>query len=69
MQFRAWFLLGALAIVGACAKASIDDTMGDDGGMTLPDADNSGCPQYDLQTDPKHCGSCTKACERSVSMS
>jgi hypothetical protein len=34
-----------------------DASTGGDGG----DA-SSACPQFDLQTDPQHCGSCTNAC-------
>src|SRR5438270_3587301 len=62
MQLRAFVLIGELLAAGACAKASLDDTPGDDGGTTAPDGDNSACPQWDLMTDSKHCGACTKAC-------
>ncbi len=50
--------------VGACAKAIVDepDASVDAGGG---DVNNSGCPQYNLSTDPAHCGSCSHACASS----
>ncbi len=52
---------------GACAKAlPVDGDDASTGDATTPvDAaiDNVGCPQFDLKTDPKHCGSCTNACD------
>ncbi len=52
--------VGALA-AAACATGTLysvpDATAGDGGG-----ADASGCPQYDLMTDPQHCGTCTTVC-------
>jgi hypothetical protein len=50
----------------ACATAAlpIDLTQdpsseaGTDGALT----GDAGCPQYDISTDPKHCGTCTHAC-------
>lgn len=49
---------------GACAKAI--DTGGDEDSGAGGDAStsgDSGCAQYDLSQDPKHCGSCTNACQ------
>jgi len=58
-------LLGTGLAVMACATAGTV-TFPDDGGTPpTPDGatpDGAACPQFDLQTDPKHCGSCTKAC-------
>ena len=58
--------MGGVAVIvsaGACATgglAGMDAGGGPDaGGADVP----SGCPQYDLMTDPKHCGSCTNACQ------
>jgi len=57
-------LAGGAIAVGACATAAVgtgpDASVGDSGGV-----DAAGCPQYDLLTDPKHCGSCTNACSSS----
>lgn len=65
--------LAAIALVcwaAACAKAITDepDSAAPDGGgggdaTTDVAIDNAGCPQFDLLTDPKHCGSCTNACD------
>jgi hypothetical protein len=46
--------------VAACANGLIAG--GPDAGMEGGGADGSACPQYNLQTDPNHCGSCTNAC-------
>ncbi|CAN5206127.1 hypothetical protein BH09MYX1_BH09MYX1_47810 [soil metagenome] len=58
-------MLGAL---GACAQGTIG--IDADAGVEGPDAttgdasgDASGCPQFNLKTDPQHCGSCTTACK------
>ena len=58
-------LMGSGLAVVACATAGTV-TFPEDGG-TPPGGDGAApdgaaCPQFDLQTDPKHCGSCTKAC-------
>ena len=59
-----WFLgLGVLLVTGACARALVTD---EPDGSTVNDAalgDSSACPQYNLKTDPQHCGSCTNACK------
>ncbi len=54
--------LGVALIAAACATGTI--VSNNDGGPPPSDAsvDAGSCPQYDLQTDPKHCGSCTNAC-------
>jgi hypothetical protein len=54
----------AAGLFFACAQGQIDDPPEDDGGTTNADGPikDPMCPQYDLATDPKHCGSCTKAC-------
>ena len=59
---RVWLALGVAGVVaaGACATATIPTNV--DAGSDGTVADASGCPQYDLQTDPKHCGSCNNAC-------
>ncbi len=57
-----------MAGLWACATAVITDP-----GIDFPDAStgadgskqpggDAGCPQYNTDTDPKHCGSCTKGC-------
>jgi len=56
--------IGLLALASACATGLIagsDDDASSPGDATLK-GDGSACPQYDLQTDPQHCGSCTNAC-------
>jgi len=53
----------------ACAKAlpveGVDASApGDAGGTDAPMViDGAGCPQFDLETDPAHCGACTHACD------
>jgi len=52
--------------VWGCATG-LTEPPSDDGGSpgndaTTPKPDGAACPQYDLNTDPKHCGSCTTAC-------
>lgn len=48
-------------VLAACATATtIDDE--DSGTGTEGGIDGAACPQYDLLSDPKHCGSCTKSC-------
>jgi hypothetical protein len=60
MGRRAAFFVIVVAAFGgayACANGLIQDedaSTGDGGG--------GGCPQFNLQTDPQHCGSCTNAC-------
>ena len=73
---RTYVFFGAFALSGAalwaCATAAVIDN-----GTDLPEAGpgadsgggneggvvgDAGCPQFDLNSDPKHCGSCTKAC-------
>jgi hypothetical protein len=57
-------LLASSALaVAACVTTSVG-TIDDDAGTTADGStgDGGGCPQFDLQTDPKHCGSCTNAC-------
>lgn len=49
--------LAALVSMGLVAVACATS-----GGPEVTDAAASACPQFDLQTDPNHCGSCTKAC-------
>jgi len=49
----------AFALVAACATGFVSNVPGD-GGTT--DDGGSACPQFDLKTDPLHCGSCTNAC-------
>jgi len=55
-------VLGA-GVAGACAKGSLPIV--GDAGSDATTADGGACPQFDLQTDPKHCGSCTNACQSS----
>lgn len=69
MEFRRFAIalvaLGAsTALAAACATGSVDPyALYDAGGGTDSTAgDGGGCPQFDLQTDPKHCGTCTNAC-------
>ncbi len=50
--------MGAL---GACATGELVQTP-PEGGTDGTVADGSACPQYNLQTDPQHCGSCTHPC-------
>jgi len=55
----------------ACAKAlPTGETDGGEDASTTTDGssadvaiDNAACPQFDLQNDPQHCGSCTNACD------
>lgn len=49
------------ALVAACATGLIANTGLDDAGIDAGN-DASACPNVDLQTDPKHCGSCTNVC-------
>ena len=69
MRFRVAALLAlpcAGVFVWACATAvvPVDTTELPESGM--PDtgvvSGDAGCPQYNINTDPKHCGSCTKGC-------
>ncbi len=57
---------GAIAGAYACATGSLvsdddNDASGPHGDATTG-GDSAACPQFDLQTDPQHCGSCTNAC-------
>ena len=57
------FLLALPAVaLGACATSAVSNVEDDAG--TVPDASGGGdgCAQFDLQTDPKHCGGCSTAC-------
>jgi predicted small secreted protein len=49
-------LASAALVAAACATATGPADVSDAG------VDGGACPQFDLQTDVKHCGSCTKAC-------
>jgi len=56
-------VLCALAAAGigsvyACANGLVTDPTD-----ASTSSDSSGCAQFDLQTDPQHCGSCTNACQ------
>jgi len=61
MRRAAWCAVVVAAFAAgayACANGLVTEptdasTSGDSGG---------GCPQFNLQTDPQHCGSCTNAC-------
>jgi hypothetical protein len=50
-----------LAIAGACA-VGVNGTGDAGSGSDATTGDAGACPQFDLQTDPAHCGSCTNAC-------
>ncbi len=74
MSSSAGWKVAAAVVVGcwvaACATAAVSDdpdasTDGSSGGDASSDValDNSACPQFDLATDPHHCGSCTHACD------
>lgn len=55
-------ILGSFSLlVAACATGLIANVGGSDAGVE-GGSDASACPEFDLQTDPKHCGSCTNAC-------
>ncbi|CAN5813009.1 hypothetical protein BH09MYX1_BH09MYX1_35410 [soil metagenome] len=52
-------------VIAACATATTSSYVSPDDAGTGNDAstvDGSACPELDLQTDPKHCGTCTNAC-------
>jgi hypothetical protein len=60
-------VLGLGVFFGACANGLLVN--GQDGGAAdgttgdvITSGDASGCPQFNLMTDPQHCGSCTNAC-------
>ena len=61
-------LLGLIVTASTLAFAcAVGTTTGvqDDAGGNPPDAsvgDSAACPQFDLQSDPKHCGTCTTVC-------
>ena len=60
---RIWFVSrGGCLGVGRRARQPGSARTPDDGGVDGTVTDASGCPQYDLTQDPKHCGSCTHAC-------
>ncbi len=48
--------------MAACATAAVIEP---DAGVDASVGDGGGCPQYNLMTDPQHCGSCTNACSSS----
>ncbi len=67
MKLRSTFAVVVLPALwaAACGKlitdepdAASDASVSSDTGS----ADAPACPQYDLKTDPNHCGSCTNAC-------
>jgi hypothetical protein len=49
-----------LLAVAACANGLLAG--GQDAGNDGTVGDGGACPQFDLKTDPQHCGSCTNAC-------
>lgn len=56
--------LGLPAVsIAACVGSSVGTGIDTDASVGL-DGSSGGdaCPQFDLQTDPKHCGTCTNAC-------
>ena len=61
-------VLGGLGVAVACATSvpPIDNTpdpgVDGGGGTDALAGGDAGCPQYDILTDPKHCGSCTFSC-------
>ena len=66
-----WRLVAAAVVVsvGALAAACATGLNQPDPTIDSPEAGtdsgrsaDAGCPQYNIDTDPKHCGSCTKAC-------
>jgi len=50
-----------MACVWACATAAVQ-TGGPDGGIDATVDGMTSCPQFNLQTDPQHCGTCTTVC-------
>jgi hypothetical protein len=52
------------AAIAACATGTVVNDFPDTGTPQMDGSGggDSGCPQFDLTSDPKHCGSCTKAC-------
>ncbi len=69
MRRWAWILgAGLVFAFGALSACATGRLLGqEDGGQdsSVPTGDASGCPQYNLNTDPQHCGSCTRACQSS----
>jgi len=63
LRFVVWASLGAGLVAVACATGGTSNVL--DAGTEAAAPDAAGCPQFDLQTDPKHCGSCTNACSSS----
>src|SRR5690242_19406695 len=63
--WRMWTLaVCTVATAAACATARLpesDDDASAPGDATVK-GDGSACPQYDLETDPQHCGSRSNAC-------
>jgi hypothetical protein len=59
-------LFGSSLVIWACATSAVPIDNVDVPETGAPDtsqaSNDAGCPQYDLNNDPKHCGSCTKAC-------
>lgn len=64
MRNLAWLGLGGALAAGACAQGTVLGEPDDAGSSDATrSGDASGCAQYDLKTDPLHCGSCTTACK------
>ena len=61
LRFGVLAVLSASGVIVAGASARTIRT-GHDAGTDGPGVDAAACPQFDLLTDPKHCGSCTNAC-------
>jgi hypothetical protein len=56
-------LASSAAAIAACVSTSVGIVDPLEGGTAdSSTGDGGGCPQFDLQTDPKHCGSCTNVC-------
>jgi hypothetical protein len=59
-------LFGSSLVIWACATSALPIDNIDVPETGAPDtsqaSNDAGCPQYDINNDPKHCGSCTKAC-------
>src|SRR5580693_4193858 len=62
LRFVLCFVACGGALVGACATGEQLGGGMDSGGDATATGDGGSCAQFDLQTDPNHCGSCTNAC-------